>query len=108
MTIDLALEYIPRRMEELGFGNRYTLRFRHLVLQATEELILDAQNQFFILVDQPSGITVDSSSGVFDLSSSSVNEMQYEHQGLINIKNMTEKITHIRFIQVIIKHKKTK
>ena len=107
MTIELALEYIPRRMEELGFGNRYTLRFRHLVLQPSDKLTIDAQSQFFILVDQISGISVESQTGLFDLSSSSANEMQYEHQGIINIRNMNGRTTHIRFIQVIIKHEKT-
>ncbi len=106
MTIDLALEYIPRRMEELGFGNRYILRFRHLVLQPSENLTLDAHNQFYILVDQPSGISIESQTGLFDLSTSSTNEMQYEHQGTIRIRNMNGRVMHLRFIQVIIKHEK--
>ncbi len=107
MTVDLALEYIPRRMEELGFGNHYTLRFRHLVLQPSENLTLDAHNQFFILVDQPSGLSIESQNGLFDLSNPGTNEMQYEHQGLITVRNMNGRITHVRFIQVIVKHEKT-
>ena len=53
MTTALALEYIPRRMEELGFGKNYYIRFRHLVVQAGELLELEAYNQFYILVDDP-------------------------------------------------------
>ena len=60
MTINFALEYIPRRMAELGLGTQYALRFRHLVMQANENLVLDAQNQFFILVEEPASISVES------------------------------------------------
>ncbi len=107
MTVNLALEYIPRRMGELGFGNNYVLRFRHLVLQANETLSLDAQNQFFILVEEADGISVESPGGMFDLSSTVTNEMQYEHQGKITVRNQTVRIIHARFIQVIPKHDKS-
>ena len=40
MTVNLALEYIPRRMQELGYRADYYIRFRHFVLQPSEELIL--------------------------------------------------------------------
>ena len=36
MTIELAIEYIPRRMKALGYGNDYNIRFRHFVLQPKE------------------------------------------------------------------------
>ena len=106
MTINLALEYIPRRMSELGFGSKYYLRFRHLVLQAAEEREVEAYNQFFILVEEASDVKVESEFGIFNLSLNNANEMLYEHQGLIRIKNLASGINHIRFIQVIPKHKK--
>lgn len=105
MTINLALEYIPRRMEELGFGNEYYLRFRHFVLQPSEQLDVPAHNQFFILVDEASNVSVNSEFGIFDLSLNNANEMLYEHQGQIIIKNYASCINHLRFIQVIPKHK---
>lgn len=105
MTINLALEYIPRRMEELGFGNDYYLRFRHFVLQAAEQLEVPAFNQFFILVEEAQDVSVKSEFGIFDLSLSNANEMLYEHQGQITIQNYTKGIKHVRFIQVIPKHK---
>lgn len=108
MTINLALEYIPRRMEELGFGNDYYLRFRHFVLQAAEQLEVPAFNQFFILVEETEDVSVKSEFGIFDLSLKNVNEMLYEHQGQITIQNSASGIKHIRFIQVIPKHNKTK
>ena len=105
MTINLALEYIPRRMEELGFGNDYYLRFRHFVLQAAEQLEVPAFNQFFILVEEAQDVSVISEFGVFDLSLKNANEMLYEHQGQISIQNNATGIKHIRFVQVIPKHK---
>ncbi len=105
MTINLALEYIPRRMEELGFGNDYYLRFRHFVLQPSEQLDVPAFNQFFILVDEAQDVSVISEFGIFDLSLKNANEMLYEHQGQIKIQNNASAINHLRFIQVIPKHK---
>lgn len=105
MTINLALEYIPRRMQELGYRADYYIRFRHLVLQPNEELILDADNQFFYLVEEAENVRVESETGVFDLSESTTNEMQYEHQNKIHISNYLPGINHLRFVQVIPKHK---
>jgi hypothetical protein len=108
MTTALALEYIPRRMAELGYGKNYYIRFRHLVLQASELLELEAFNQFYILVDDPpDSISVVSDFGIYDLSFGKTNEQSYEHQGLIYINNYSKAITHLRFIQVIPKHFKT-
>jgi len=106
MTINLALEYIPRRMEELGYGNDYYLRFRHLVLQPAEQVELAAFNQLYILVEEVQDVSVISEFGIFDLSLKNANEMLYEHQGQITIQNNASGIKHIRFIQVIPKHNK--
>lgn len=107
MTIALALEYIPRRMEELGYGEQYILRFRHLVLKPQEKLEINACNQFFILVEQPADVSVESQAGIYDLSRTNTNEMQYEHQGIITIGNLGGRANHLRFIQVIPRHIKT-
>ncbi len=106
MTINLALEYIPRRMEELGFGNAYYLRFRHYVLQPSEQLEVSAFNQFYILVEEAQDVSVKSEFGIFDLSLKNANEMLYEHQGQITIQNNAAVIKHLRFVQVIPKHNK--
>jgi hypothetical protein len=105
MTINLALEYIPRRMQELGYRADYYIRFRHFVLQPTEELTLDADNQFFYLVEEAENVKVESETGIFDLSDNTTNEMQYEHQNKIHITNYLSGINNLRFIQVIPKHK---
>src|SRR4051812_14001452 len=104
MTIALAIEYIPRRMKDLGVGSEYYLRFRHFVLQANEKIELDAHNQFYILVDEISDVSISSDFGFYDLSDPNVNEQIYEHQGSITIINNAQNNTHIRFIQIIPKN----
>jgi hypothetical protein len=101
MTIALALEYIPRRMEELGYGKRYHIRFRHFVLQPSEQMDLEAYNEFYMLIDEPADIHITSDFGFFDLSFTITNEQQYEHQGFIRIRNYAKSANHVRFIQVI-------
>lgn len=104
MTIALALEYIPRRMKELGYGTNYYIRFRHLVLQPNEHLDIEAYNQFYIMVDEPDKVNITSEFGIYDLSVDKTNEQLYEHQGFISIQNYSKAVNHIRFIQVIPKH----
>ena len=104
MTIALAIEYIPKRMNDIGVGTNYYLRFRHYVLQAGEVVEIDAHNQFFILVHETSEILIESDFGYFDLSDTSINEQSYEHQGSIVLNNYSSNISHIRFIQVIPKN----
>ncbi len=105
MNIALALEYIPRRMKELGYGSDYYIRFRHFVLQPREKLEIDAYNQFYILVEEVNDASVMSDFGLFDIAEDMTNEQTYEHQGEIKINNYANRINHIRFIQVIPKHK---
>lgn len=106
MTTALALEYIPRRMRELGFGSDYYIRFRHLVLKSNEETELDAFNQIYILIEEAQDCSIRSDFGIYDTSFTLTNEQQYEHQGTIRIKNQRSGINHVRFIQVIPKHVK--
>src|SRR4051812_7852740 len=101
MTTALALEYIPRRMEELGHKKDYYIRFRHIVLQPDETIEISAYNQFFILVDEPENIRIGSDFGLYDLSSDKTNEQFYEHQGKILVKSYSPLVAHVRFIQVI-------
>lgn len=105
MTIELATDYIRRRMDELGFGNHYYIRFRHFVLKAGEAKQVDGDNQLFILVDPKDNISVQSVFGIFDVTADNVNELQYEHQGKIMLKNHSSLLQHIRFVQVIPKEK---
>ena len=101
MTIDLALQYIPKRMQELGIDDNYHLRMRHLVLQPQREININSYNQILLLVDEVNDIRVESDTGVFDLTETNVNELSYEHQGAVKIINQSALISRIRFIQVI-------
>ena len=101
MTTALALEYIPRRMQELGHGKSYYIRFRHIVLQPKEQIEIAAYNQFYMLVEEPENVKILSDFGVYDLSENRTNEQFYEHQGTILITNYSPTATHVRFIQVI-------
>ena len=101
MTIELAIEYIPKRMEELGCGNEYNIRFRHFVLQAKERKKIHADNQLFLLIEANDAVSIRSDFGVYDLAAINVNELQYEHQGNIRIRNYAGVTQHVRFIQII-------
>jgi hypothetical protein len=108
MTVSLALEYIPRRMDELGHGRNYYIRFRHLILQPSETVRIEAPNQFYILLEEPMDVSINSDFGLYDLSNEKTNEQFYEHQGSISTKNYSATVNHLRFIQVIPKTKKYK
>jgi len=101
MTIALALEYIPRRMRELGYGDRYSIRLRHLVLRPGEKRKLDAHGEIFLLVTGSQDITVKSEFGIYDPISEAINELQYEHQGLIRVRNYSPQQQAVQFIQLI-------
>ena len=106
MNIQLAVEYIPRRMQELGHGDQYNIRFRHFVLHPEEERKIDAINQLFLLIEPLDSVAVISDFGVYDSTASNVNELQYEHQGCISIINYATIIQSVRFIQIIPKNEK--
>ncbi|MEP7374723.1 MAG: hypothetical protein ABI675_15110 [Chitinophagaceae bacterium] len=101
MTVSLALEYIPRRMCELGYENNYHIRFRHLLLMPGEERAIAAYNQLFILIEPTSDMRIESDVGLFDLSEDMINEFQYEHTGEVHLTNLSPVSGHVRFIQVI-------
>ena len=101
MTVNFAMEYLPKRMCELGYGNDYTIRLRHLLLQPLEVRTLNGYGQLFLLIEPAIDIRIESDTGFYDLSEYRTNEMQYEHQGEIVITNLSIIRTHVIFIQVI-------
>lgn len=101
MTPALGLEYVKRRMRELGYGNRYHMQFRHFVLQPGETLKVKGYNSYYMLVEEPVQVNIRSQNGIFDLSITTASELKYEHHGLIQIRNTGETITRVRFIQAI-------
>lgn len=101
MTTGFALDYIPRRMCELGHGSQYIMRYRHIVLKPKETKTINAPNQLFLLVDPCGDLRIESTGGLYDQSEDQVNELNYEHRGEIVITNQSIFISHVRFIQVI-------
>src|SRR5215213_6108168 len=101
MTSDLALEYISRRMTEMGFSKNYLLRFRHILLKVSEVREITAYNQIFLLIDPMATIRIESDVGLFDVNEDHANEMQYEHRGRIKITNISLSPTNARFLQAI-------
>lgn len=106
MTIEAALEILRGRMDDLGYRKNYYPQIKHLVLQPNEFREINAYNQLWILVDDSADISVTGEMGVFDLSLQNINELKYEFQGLIKIKNQVAGITHLRFVVGVPKHKK--
>lgn len=105
MTFDFALEYIPRRMKELGHGTDYYLRLKHLIFNPVETRIFDAGNDLIIIVQLGFNLTVESDMGIADLTSTIPRECQYEHTGFLTITNKGEFDSDLQFIQVIPKKK---
>jgi len=101
MTSDLALDYIARRMNEMGFGKKYLIRFRHVLLKLGETREITAYNQIFLLIEPMPNIRIESDVGLFDLTEDHANEMQYEHRGRIKITNLSLTPTNARFLQAI-------
>ncbi|MBI3502303.1 MAG: hypothetical protein HY063_10965 [Bacteroidetes bacterium] len=107
MTVESAFEILQNRMNDLGFCKNYYPELIHLVLQPGETVERNAYNQLWILVDEIDSVNVSSDFGVFDLSLKNANELKYEHQGKIKIKNYASAIVHLRFAMGIMKHKTT-
>lgn len=58
------------------------------------------------MIEPNDTVSVKSDFGVYDLAAININELQYEHQGNIRIRNYAAVTQHIRFIQIIPKTKK--
>lgn len=101
MTSDLALEYIGKRMAEMGHGKNYLLRFRHVLLRAGETREVSGYNQVFILIEPTINVRIESDVGVYDLNDDFSNELQYEHRGIIKIRNLSPLSLNVRFLQAI-------
>lgn len=105
MTVNLALEYIPRRMRELGYGDNYLIRFQVFNVIDGEQMIINAQaGEFYLLVEDYEEISIESETGYYELGNGISNQQHYEHSGEIIITNNSIDLKSIRMIQVIPKH----
>lgn len=109
MNLAFALDYIPRRMRELGFGERYVVRYRQLRLADKTATTFKAYNQLMLFIEpEVLGIKVESERGVFNLGDTVLNIQQHEHSAAIRVSNDTGTTVSVLFIQVIPQHKKQK
>lgn len=106
MNLAFALDFIPRRMKELGFGEQYITRYRHVLVEDKTVLELRSHNQFmYFIAPEVLNLTIRSKRGVFCLTDYTINEQQHEHSGKIEIDNQTGQNQYVLFIQVIPKNK---
>ena len=85
-------------------GQQYGIQFRHLVLQPSEERVMNAHDHIYLLIEPICDMRVESSTGVFEWTEDLTNELQYEHKGDITIRNNSIFLNHVRFVQVIPKN----
>ena len=107
MELVFALDYIPRRMKELGFED-YAVRYRHIRLMDKKIQVIDAQNQFWLAINPNSQLTIRSKAGIFKSNDKTINELQYEHRGKITVYNDASVVIYQLFIQVIPLHSNKK
>jgi hypothetical protein len=101
MTEQFILGYVPQRIKELGY-NKYTLRYRDLVLDGNSKIDLSAYNELYFIIDQPLGVVVESDYGLFDSSDTMLEDNVHQHRGEILISNPGTVKRRIKLIQVII------
>jgi hypothetical protein len=101
MTSILALSYIRKKMKDIGLGNRYQIKYRHINIPANDAIVIDASNHYYIILNNPIKISVVSDYGIYDADDEQLNEYQYEHTGPMKIINKSAFVQSIRMIQVI-------
>ncbi len=108
MTAEFAIDFIPRRMKELGYGADYLVRWRQFQVEMNSILDIDAQNEYYYLVNPGNNYEITSKFGVYNINDTSINELQFEHRGKIRIKSFSPVPLLINFIQVIPNHSATR
>jgi hypothetical protein len=101
MTEVFILDFIPKRMKQLGYQNWHT-RYRELTVLGTSKVSITAYNELWFIVDHPVGLIIDSDYGIYDSTGESSNENMHQHKGEITIENPESTPRKIIFIQVII------
>jgi hypothetical protein len=104
MNETLAMEFVKRRMNELGFGENYISDIKHLVLLPNEKREVSAFNEFYYLLRDTENIRIRSDFGFYDLSFAHTNAQSYEHHGQIFLENTSPLRNHLRFLHILPKH----
>jgi len=101
MTEQFIIDYIPKRIAQLGFS-KYHIRYRDVSVQPGS-IVIPAFNELFFIVDDPQNIIVESDYGMYDsFTAPPLESNEHEHRGEIYITNPSAAVSRIKFIQVII------
>lgn len=104
MTIEFALQTIPTRMQELGFGTDYRYQVGSVLIPAQNEAVIRSWNTwcYFPLeyLDRAPGLVVESDVGYLDVLSAKYARNQFEHTGKIVLRNPNPQSIHCQFIAV--------
>lgn len=101
MTESFILDYIPKRMKQLGY-DKWHIRYRDLGLWPEIEVALPAYNEIWFMVGAPTDFYIESDYGIYDGSQVAQHEYSHEHRGNILIRNTSKTKLRIIFIQTII------
>jgi len=101
-----AIEVAKSKMKELGVGENYIIRYRHLRLDSQEKRRIKGENHLYILIQPTYWIKVKSKAGIYNMSDNGINELQHIHRGLIEVENPSRRRLDAKFIQVIPLQKK--
>lgn len=102
MTEELAIRYAPQRVQERGFQT-YRMVFQDLNLEPKQEIQLAAYNEIWFLIEAESGISISSDFGEYDYNNPKLSENIHEHADHIEIKNQSDELKKVKFIQIILK-----
>ncbi|CAN5729305.1 hypothetical protein BH11BAC7_BH11BAC7_21330 [soil metagenome] len=108
MNFAFALDSIPRRMKEMGYGENYLTRYRHVRIEKTPVTIIQAHNQLLLFIEPLDNIKIESEKGIYNMLDAKINEQQHEHSGTVTITSSNSADVYILFIQVIPLNKKKK
>lgn len=101
MREDFIVDYIPKRIKQLGYKNYHT-RYRDIAVLASSKIIIPAFNELWFIIDDPSGIIIESNYGIYDSTGDQSYENAHQHRGEIIISNPDITNRRVKFIQAII------
>jgi hypothetical protein len=101
MTEEFILQYIPKRIQQLGYRN-YHIRYRDMNIKMESEIRIPAYTDLWFIVDDPLGFVIESDYGIYDTSGEFLFDNTHQHKGEILVKNVQLENKRIKFIQVII------
>ena len=109
MTESMAILYVSKRAEELGYEN-FALRYRDFNIRSpyVETIEIKTTDEFYVVVRTSPGILIESDAGFYDIRSEGQNlENSHEHTGTIKITTDPSQVTDpsrplsLRMVQVM-------